>query len=198
MVDYNFKHDQKKFTLRNWNGLNTNKDSTDIEDNQAQDLLNVIFTKDLAKRGGFTEVNSTAISGSTGIYGLFPYYYDSGNSRKLLYISHTVCGEIDTATGATSSITTGLTTNLRTRAVTFKDLFIFVNGTDNPQKIDEDSGEDLGGSPPVTSYIALHKNYLFLSGNSTYPSRVYYCNLDTPETWGANDFFDVNTRCCVI
>lgn len=192
MAKNEFKHDMRKFTLRNWGGLNNNDDSTDIEDNQAQDLLNVIFPKDLAKRGGYTEVNSTAISGSTGIYGLFPYYYNNGASRKLLYISHTTCGEVNTGTGATSSITTGLTTNLRTRGLTFKDLFIFVNGTDNPQKINEDSGDDLGGSPPVTSLIALHKNYLFLSGNSTYPSRVYYSDLDDPETWGANDFFDCN------
>jgi len=192
LTKYKFKYDQQKYTLGKWGGLNNNTDSTDIEDNQAQNLLNVIFTKDLAKRGGYTEVNSTAITGSTGIYGLFPYYYNSGNSRKLLYISHTVCGEINIATGATTNITTGLTSNLRTRSVTFKDLFIFVNGSDSPQKIDEDTGSELGGSPPVTNYIALHKNYLFLSGNSTYPSRVYYSELDDPETWGANDFFDVN------
>ena len=196
-----FKRDIKRYSLPpvsnnkqlTWGGLNTNDGTTQIGDNQAQSLLNVKFTQDLEKRGGFTPVNGTAIDGSTGIYGLFPYYYNNGVDRKLIYISHTVAGEINTATGGTSSISgITLTSNQRTNAVTFHDLLILTNGSEAPQKIDESTGSALGGSPPITKYIALHKNYLFLSGNSTYPSRVYYSTLDTPETWGANDFFDVN------
>jgi len=196
-----FKRDIRRFSLPpvsnnkqlTWGGLNTNDGTTQIGDNQAQDLLNVKFTQDLEKRGGFTEVNSTAISGSTGIYGLFPYYYNNGADRKLIYISHTVAGEINTSTGAASSISgITLTSNQRTNAVTFHDLLILVNGSEAPQKIDDTTGATLGGSPPITKYIALHKNYLFLAGNSTYPSRIYYCNLDTPETWTATDFFDCN------
>ena len=198
-----FKRDIRRFSLPpvsnnkqlTWGGLNTNDGTTQIGDNQAQDLLNVKFTQDLEKRGGFTELNSTAIPGSTGIYGLFPYYYNNGASRKLIYASHTVIGEMNTATGALTddSIITSLTSNQRTNAVTFHDLLILVNGTQAPQKIDDDTGSALGGNPPIIAkYIALHKNYLFLAGNSTYPSRVHYCNLDTPETWGANNFFDVN------
>ncbi len=187
------KSDLRKYTLSSFSGLNNHDKSTEIDNDQAQDLSNVILTRDfIEKRGGYTELNSTAIPGSTGIYGLFPYYYNNGAQRKLLFISHTTCQQMDTGTGALTSITTGLTTNLRTYGLTFKDLFIFVNGTDNPQKIDESTPNDLGGSPPVTKYLALHKNYLFLAGNSTYPSRLYYSNLDDPETWGANDFFDVN------
>ena len=169
------KSDLDKYTLSSFTGLNNHDKSTEIDNDQAQDLSNVILTRDfIEKRGGFTELNSTAIPGSTGIYGLFPYYYNNGVSRKLLFISHTTCQEMNAGTGALTGITTGLTTNLRTYGLTFTDLFIFVNGTDNPQKIDESTPGDLGGSPPVTKYLALHKNYLFLAGNSTFPSRLYY------------------------
>jgi len=186
------KDNTKIFTLGNFGGLNNSSDSAQIADNEAQDLSNVIFTKDLAKRGGYTEINSTAISGSTGIYGLGAYYQADG-TRELLYASHTVIGKLTVGTGATASLITGLTSNQRTRFETFKDLIIAVNGSDNPQKYNGTTGEDLGGSPPVTSYIALHKNYMFLAGNSTYKSRLYYSNIDDCETWGANDFVDVNT-----
>lgn len=193
MAKLKIRSDLKAFTLSGFRGLNNNDDSSQIEDNQSQDLLNVIIAKDISKRGGFTEVNSTAIPSSTGIYGLFPYYYNNGANRKLIYASHTVLGEMSVGDGSISTITSGLTSNQRTRAVTFQDLLILVNGSNNPQKIDESTGADLGGDPSVTKYIALHKNYLFIAGNSTYPSRLWYCDLDTPETWGANSFFDVNT-----
>ena len=184
------KSNLKAFSISDFGGLNNEDNSTMIEDNQAQDLLNVQFAKEVFKRGGYTEVNSTAITGSTGIYGLYPYYMADGTA-KLIYASHTVLGWIHTGTGATTNITTGLTSNQRTRAVTFNDLFISVNGSDNPQKIDDATGADLGGSPPVSDCIAVHKDYLFLAGSDTYPSRLYYSGLDTPETWGANDFTDV-------
>jgi len=192
-----FNDDLKRFTISNFSGLNTNAGTTSIVDVkngrvQAQDLLNVVFTKDLEKRGGYTAVNTTEISGSSGIYGLFPYYYNNGANRKLLYISHTTCGELNTGTGNVSVIKTGLTSNQRTRAITFHDLFIYVNGVDNPQKIDDATPNDLGGSPPVCKFIELHKNYVFLAGNSTYPSRLYFSNLDDPETWTGTDFIDIN------
>ncbi len=195
----NIKSNLKKFTIpassqttRGWGGLNNNNESTEIGLDRAQDLQNVIFTKDLTKRGGYIELNSTAIPSSTGIFGLFPYYYNGGSNRKLLFISHTTCQEMNTGTGALTSIKTGLTTNLRTRAITFKDIFLYVNGTDNLQQIDESTPADVDGSPPISKYIALHKNYIFLAGNSSFPSRLYYSDLDDHETWGANSFFDVN------
>src|SRR4030042_6479367 len=141
-----YKRDMKRFSLPvststgepgKWGGLNTNYSTSQIGDNQAQDLLNVIFTKELEKRGGYTELNSTAITGSTGIYGLFPYYYNNGASRKLIYASHTVLGEINTSTGAVSGITAGLTSNQRTFATTYQNLLILTNGSNNPQKINE-------------------------------------------------------------
>jgi len=192
MATSKIKSDLNKITIRNFSGLNNGSDSTQIGDSEAQDLLNVIFTKELSKRYGYTAVNSTAITGSTGIYGLGAYYQSDG-TRELLYASHTVIGKITVGTGATENIITGLTSNQRTIFETFQDLIIAVNGSDSPQKYDGTTGADLDGSPPVASYVALHKDYLFLAGNSTYPSRLWYSNLDDVETWTSTDFIDVNT-----
>lgn len=51
-----------------------------------------------------------------------------------------------------------------------------------------------GGSPPAGKYIRLYKNYLFLAGNSTNTSRLYYSNLKDFETWDAGDFIDINRK----
>jgi len=48
------------------------------------------------------------------------------------------------------------------------------------------------GSPPSGKYIRVFNNYLFLAGNSTYPSRLYWSNLKDFETWGGSDFIDIN------
>ncbi len=188
--------DLEAYKLEGFGGLNTIDDTTQIENTQCQDCLNIELAKEIKKRGGYVKVNATPISGSSGIYGLFPFYYSGGLNRKLIYASHTVVGEMNVGTGVSSSIITGLTSNQRMRAVTFKDNLILVNGAEVPQKIYDSggtlTGADLGGSPPTARYIALHKNYIFLAGNDTYPSRLYYSNLDDHETWGSLDFFDVN------
>lgn len=185
------KSDQKAFVLSNFSGLNTNDDSTQIENNQAQDLLNVVITKEIKKRGGYTAINSTAITGSSGIYGLGTYY-KTGGSDYLLYASHTTIGTINFSTGATASIITGLTTNERTRFKQFKNIVVITKQSDAPQKYNGTTGEALGGSPPTCPYQCVHKNYHFLAGNATYPSRLYYSNLDDNETWTALDFIDIN------
>ena len=171
-------------------GLNNNDDSTQIGNNQAQDLLNVICTKEVKKRGGFAKVNSTALSGSTGIYGLGAYY-KTGGSSYLLLASHTTIQSIHTGTGAFTSIITGLTTNERTRFKQFKNIAVITKASDVPYKYNGITGAVLGGSPPTCPYQTVFKNYHFLAGNATYPSRIYYSNLDDNETWGASNFIDV-------
>lgn len=187
------KSDLKAYNLTNFSGLDNSKDSTLIDDTSAQDLLNVVVTsKEINKRPGYTVLNSTEISGSSGIYGLFPFYYSNGTYRELIAVSGTGIYKYVPSSTSFSSINTGLTAGLRTRAETFHDLFITANGTDNIQKYNGTTSAVLGGSPPVCKYIKLHKNYLFLAGNSTYPSRLYWCDLDTPETWDSLSFVDVN------
>ncbi len=50
------------------------------------------------------------------------------------------------------------------------------------------------GSPPTGKYIRVFNNYLFMAGNSTNTSRLYYSNLKDFETWGGGDFIDINRQ----
>lgn len=192
--DFKIKNQTEDFyNIAEFDGLNTYKSSHSIEKNQCQDALNVLINKELEKRGGYTEVtDATGIAGSSGVLNMYPYYFNNGGTRKLMYHSHTVCGEINVGTGACTNRKTGLTTNLKTRAITYNNLYIYTNGTDIPQKIDDTTAADLGGSPPTAKFIVLHKNYVFLAGNATYPSRLYWSGIENPETWSALDFVDVN------
>ncbi len=184
------KSDLKAFTIKDFTGLNNNDNSSSIEDTQAQDLLNVICTKEVKKRGGFAKVNAVALTGSTGIFGLGTYY-KTGGSSYLMLASHTTIQSIHTGTGAFTSIITGLTTNERTRFKQFKNIVVITKASDAPYKYNGTTGAVLGGSPPTCPYQAVFKNYHFLAGNATYPSRIYYSNLDDNETWGATNFVDV-------
>ena len=174
-------------------GLNNNDDSTQIGNNQAQDLLNVISTKEITKRGGFAKVNSVALTGSTGIFGLGTYY-KTGGSAYLMLASHTTIQSIHTGTGAFTELITGLVTNERTRFKQFKNIVVITKASDVPYKYSgggAGTGAVLDGEPPTCPYQVVFKNYHFLAGNATYPSRLYYSKLDDNETWGGTDFVDV-------
>lgn len=47
------------------------------------------------------------------------------------------------------------------------------------------------GSPPTAKYVFVHKNIMFLAGNTTNPSRLYFSALADPESWPALNFVDV-------
>lgn len=50
----------------------------------------------------------------------------------------------------------------------------------------------LGGSPPANSTCGtMVNNYLFLSGNTSFPWRVYWSAVLDPETWPAANYVDV-------
>jgi len=173
-----------------WQGVNTEDDSTQTADIQGQDCLNIVQTKETKKRGGFAKVNSTALTGSTGIYGLMPYY-KSGGSNELLVASHTTIQSINTGTGAFTSLKTSLTTNEYTIGKQFKNILVITKLSDAPLKYDGSTIAALGGSPPTCPLQEVHKNYHFLAGNATYKSRLYYSNVADNETWTALDFVDV-------
>jgi len=175
-----------------WQGVNTEDDTTQITDTQGIDCLNIVQTKETKKRGGYAKVNSTELTGSTGIYGLMPYY-KSGGSDELLVASHTTVQVLDTGTGVFTQPSggTGLTTNEYTIGKQFKNILVITKTSDAPRKYNGSTVALLGGSPPTCKYQEVHKNYHFLAGNSTYQSRLYWSNVSDNETWSALDFVDV-------
>ena len=51
------------------------------------------------------------------------------------------------------------------------------------------------GTPPVAKFGILHKDRIFLAGNSTYKSRVYYSDISSlvsyPDVYPANNYIDI-------
>jgi hypothetical protein len=48
----------------------------------------------------------------------------------------------------------------------------------------------INDAAPKGKYIVAHNNYLFIAGNSTYPSRLYYSELADPDDWTGTDGID--------
>lgn len=65
------------------------------------------------------------------------------------------------------------------------------NGADAVIKWTGSTGTTPAGFP-ITKYLLWYHNYMFALNNSSYKSRLYFSNLGDPETWGANDYIDLN------
>ena len=94
-------------------------------------------------------------------------------------------------TAAVVQLATGLSNLARYTFATQNDILYIVNGVDANRKWDGTTFTTQGGSPPTAKYVMVHKNYMFLAGNSVNPSRLYFSNLGDPETWPALNFIDV-------
>lgn len=68
------------------------------------------------------------------------------------------------------------------------DTIAIVNGLDAPHKYDGDILGLLGGSPPRGSYVAAHKNRLWMLKGS----RLYFSDLLDIESWPILNFIDIS------
>ncbi|HSE58224.1 MAG TPA: hypothetical protein VLA99_05940 [Nitrospiraceae bacterium] len=68
----------------------------------------------------------------------------------------------------------------------FGDLVVCVNGQ-APVKytIATDTGAALGGSPPTSTMVAIVRDFVFLAGNSSAVSTVYWSAINNAEGWTA-------------
>lgn len=66
-----------------------------------------------------------------------------------------------------------------------------VNGVDTPIKYDGTTVTTVVAIPQGTA-IEWWKNFLWVFGNPTYKDRAYFSNANTPETWGASDYLNIN------
>jgi hypothetical protein len=87
------------------------------------------------------------------------------------------------------------------RFVQFGSLAIAVNGVDTPQKFDLAAGTnfaDLGGSPPVGTFITTVGDFLVMGKIGSTPQRIHWSGFNNCETWSSSastqaDFQDLPT-----
>ncbi len=203
----------------NWAGLNDNLSTTEIQDNEATDIQNITFDTGgaLKKRFGYLTLPSDSVrKASTGtvvcVNGLAFFKKDNGN-RYLVAVSNAdavmavtkkdyaaggglIAGAWTNIDGYPAS--TSYTNNLQPSFAVASDQIVFTSGftTDKPFKwtgtgIVSRVTNDV--DLPNASMVVYHKNIMFASGNDSWPSRVYFSNLDDIDTWDVLDFFDVQT-----
>lgn len=94
-------------------------------------------------------------------------------------------------TATVTQIASGMNTLARYTWATQNDILYILNGSDTNRKWDGTTFAIQGGTPPTGKFCFIHKNLMFIAGNSTNPSRLYFSALADPETWPALNFIDV-------
>ena len=179
--------------FKNTGGLNDAFSPIAIDDGEASDLQNIVFTVSgsFKKRSGFSEVNDLRSGITTGIKYIkfsdgteyLAGVFDNDKIYKMDYGASGPDGTWDDITGACSF------------AVGQNNLAVFAAGQDT--LIIEDglnttapfawtgagNAADLAGSPPNATVVAFHKNMAFAAGSNTYPSTLYFSDLGDIENW---------------
>mgnify|MGYP001560333163 CR=1 FL=1 len=95
-------------------------------------------------------------------------------------------------TSTVSTLATALSSLARYTMATQNDIVYITNGVNVMSKWDGTTYTATSpGSPPTAKYVMVHKNIMFLTGNATNASRLYYSTLGDPESWPALNFIDV-------
>ncbi len=194
--------------LKNSGGLNTTAAPTSLEANEAQDLQNIDFNEfgAIKKRQGYDTLNSTALTGATQVTGLFQYRLNDGTSKFVtthddnFYKMDTSGGVPD---GTWDDITSGETITAANRFsfATIRNITIATNGENLVFKYDAvGSPNDLTQLSVPTGltkakYVVGFKERTILANvtvsGTAHPSRFYFSNIGTLETWIDTRFIDV-------
>lgn len=127
--------------------------------------------------------------GATRILGLSAFY--TASIKKIIAQAGTVVKVYNPATDVWDTMQDSVgdyaATAANFEAVTFNDLLIFTNGTDNVQKFNGTITAVLGGTPPKGKYIATAYQRMFLAGVTSYPHLLYVSDVADAENWSTED-----------
>ncbi len=201
------------FSQRKSNGgLNSTSSPTSLEDNESSKLLNIDFdvTGQFHKRGGYTQLNTTAFNSGASFNGL--YWFEKSDGTK--YLLGTCGTKLGVATSLTQTATPftdrtgGLTftagNNNYQSFATMLDTVLGTNGVDLPWQCVGSSNAIViagiaggGSAPTITTakFVEVFSNYAFLANvteSGTYKgSRLYWSAIDSISSWSASDFREV-------
>jgi hypothetical protein len=116
-------------------GLNSHISPTNLPDNQAAETLNVRFNNRYGALGKRETLRTAWDAGSVTINGLHRYYKSDGTLKTIIATS-TFLDIGDAGATTTTHIAQILTDGKRWQFVTYKDVVIGTNGSDQPLKYD--------------------------------------------------------------
>lgn len=134
---------------------------------------------DARLRKGTTLIGNAQSGNILGIY----YFIDTVNASpktQFIMVNGTVVYYLNA--GSYSSIRTSLTTGSKARFSTFLNFAFMVNGTEATAVWDGNTAGSFstGGNAsgaPTGKYIENYRSRMWIAGNSTYPSRLYYSSV---------------------
>lgn len=131
----------------------------------------------------------TYVSTDSETLGLFRAYKSDG-TKKTLLAHGTNLYTVNDATGALTSIKSGLTANGDYRFVTTNDVVYYVNGQDGIRKWDFTTEAANSGSTTVATNLIFHKDQIFYL-DKTNPTKVFFTDKTAFETFTSTNFFYV-------
>lgn len=172
-------------------GLNDKDDPYTIHDFEAADIENIEIGEGVAfSRLGTQKIGGTVATGA--IMNMYDYRKSDGTSYLVRARQDVVeYWDTDTSDWVEISLPVTLTSELKVSFVTLNDLLIISNGTDSDIKWDGTTATELASNPKADVQI-IHQNRLIKFKFSN--SRMYYSNINDPETFDAADYhtFDPN------
>lgn len=194
-------------------GLNSTSSPTSLEDNESSDLQNIDFdiTGQFHKRGGYTQLNTTAFNSGAAWNSL--YWFEKSDGTKYLLgtcgsklgVSTTLSQTATPFTDRTGALTFTAGNNNYQSYATMLDTVLGTNGVDLPWQCVGSSNAVViagiagGGTAPTLTtakFVEVFSNYTFLANvtsSATYQgSRIHWSAIDSISTWSASDFRDVN------
>lgn len=176
-----------------WEGLNDRTLDIAIKPTQLSYVRNVNYDNYpfLTKREGYDKHTNYQIA-SDRIRGLFPFYKVNGTKYIICVTNQKV---YDVTYGCWTELKSGLTNlDIEYDAAAFEDNLLIVSNSDPMMEFDGTTVTDLGGNPPQCSFIEAFAYRVWLAGNCTQPSRLYFSALLDETAWDTGtEYDDVST-----
>lgn len=173
--------------IRGFRGTDNTRHSTELQDGFAADLQNAELTtigKLTSRRGFSTVANDTG--DATRIVGMSEFNPEGGTHKLIRVVGQKF--EFWTGSGNWTSVSTPftLTDDLITDIVVANNRAFMFNGTDNVYSYDGSTLTDEGNTStdvPRGTHAIWAGNRLFVTGNASEPSIVWYSDSLAPQTF---------------
>ncbi len=178
-------------------GLNANALAYELGKDQLSDGQDSQFVYGtLQKRKGSANINTSALNSSAAVTGLFDWLANAGTRYLLI-----VCGNKiyqtaalgNTPTDITGSATITAGANNQHTFASLNNIVVICGGAtpDTPlQWTGSGNVGTLSGTPPVGNLCVTANNFVFISGVTATPSRVFWSSVSDPQTWPSASFID--------